>query len=176
MSRSFVLFTETFQSILKKEVLKIDNSTFTEYVKKFQPTVFRVAYSYVKNVADAEDITQEVFLRLYKSTDLFPADENVKAWLIRVAANISKNHLGSAWIKRKATLTEDIPLSDTADYTLLEALNRLNHNYRIVIYLHYYEGYTVSEIAAMTGISESNVKARLKRGRDKLRAFLDDKD
>lgn len=176
MELQIVLFTETFQSILKKEVLKIDNSTFTEYVKKFQPTVFRVAYSYVKNVTDAEDITQEAFLRLYRSTDLFPADENVKAWLIRVAANISKNHLSSAWIKRKATLTEDIPLTDTADYALLEALNRLNRNYRIAIYLHYYEGYTVCEIAAMTGMSESNVKARLKRGRDKLREFLTDKD
>ena len=155
---------------------EIDNCTCTEYVKKFQPTVFRVAYSYVKNVTDAEDITQETFLKLYKNTDLFPADENVKAWLIRVAANISKNHLCSAWIKRKAVLTEDIPLTDNEDYALLEALNRLNRNYRIAIYLHYYEGYSVNEIADMTGISESNVKARLKRGRDKLKEFLTDKD
>ena len=55
---------------------------------------------------------------------------------------------------------------------LLLAVNRLNKNYRIVIYLYYYEGYGVKEISAMLGISETNVKARLKRGRDKLKDLL----
>ncbi len=100
-------------------------------------------------------------------------DKNVKAWLIRVTSNIAKNYLSSAWVKRKTPLTEDIPLKNEKDYQLLEALNRLNKNYRVTIYLHYYEGYSVTEISSMLGISESNVKARLKRGRDKLRAVLE---
>lgn len=152
----------------------IDNNTLTLYVTKFQASVFRTAYSYVKNSADAEDITQEVFLKLCRTNEAFKAEENVKAWLIRVAINISKNRLSSAWTKRKLSLTEDIPLEEEKDYALLEALNRLNKNYRIVIYLHYYEGYSVSEIASMLKISESNVKQRLKRGRDKLRTYLTD--
>ena len=151
----------------------IDSIIFTRYVTAFQPTVFRLAYSYVKNCADAEDITQEAFLKLYTCKDSFASDENAKAWLIRVTANTAKNYLTSVWVKRKTTLTEDIPLKDEKDYELLEALNRLNRNYRAVIYLHYYEGYSVSEIAEMLGISESNVKARLKRGRDKLKEILE---
>ncbi len=153
-------------------MINIDKTLFTQYVTKFQPTVFRLAYSYVKSRADAEDITQEVFLKLYNSSESFSADENVKAWLIRVASNTAKNHLTSAWIKRKITLTEDIPLQNEKDYELLDMLNSLNVNYRTVIYLHYYEGYSVAEIAEMLKISESNVKIRLKRGRDKLKSIL----
>lgn len=154
-------------------MIKIDSIEFTQYVSAFQPSVFRFAYSYVKNSADAEDITQEVFLKLYRSHESFKAEENVKAWLIRVTSNVAKNYLSSAWIKRKLPLEEDIPLKSEKDYELLEALNRLGKNYRSVIYLHYYEGYTVSEISSMLSITESNVKARLKRGRDKLKAILE---
>lgn len=154
-------------------MITIDSIKFTQYVSAFQPSVYRLAYSYVKSSADAEDITQEVFLKLYRSGESFTADENVKAWLMRVAANTAKNYLASAWVKRQIPLTEDIPLKSEKDYELLEALNCLNRNYRAVIYLHYYEGYSVSEISGMLGISESNVKARLKRGRDKLKAILE---
>ena len=154
-------------------MITIDTIKFTQCVTDFQPSVFRLAYSYVKSSADAEDISQEVFLKLYKSKESFTADENIKAWLMKVTANTAKNYLSSAWTKRKLPLTEDIPLKDEKDYELLEALNRLNKNYRAVIYLHYYEGYSVAEISSMLGISESNVKARLKRGRDKLRAILE---
>lgn len=154
-------------------MIEIDKTLFTEYVSKFQPAVFRLAYSYVKNRADAEDITQEVFLKLYNSEESFSADKNAKAWLFCVTANTAKNHLASAWIKRRITLTEDIPLKNEKDYELLDAVNRLNVNYRTVIYLHYYEGCSVAEIAEMLKISESNAKARLKRGRDKLKSILD---
>ncbi|MBQ2824009.1 MAG: RNA polymerase subunit sigma, partial [Oscillospiraceae bacterium] len=68
-------------------MINIDKTLFTQYVAKFQHTVFRLAYSYVKNRADAEDITQEVFLKLYNSSESFSADENAKAWLICVTAN-----------------------------------------------------------------------------------------
>ncbi len=151
----------------------IDEAKFIQYVTAFQPSVFRVAYSYVKNTYDAEDITQEAFLKLYNSRESFEDDNNVKAWLIRVTSNAAKNHLSSAWVKRKAALNENIILKDESDYELLEALNRLNRNYRVAIYLHYYEGYSISEISGMLGISESNVKARLKRGRDKLKGILE---
>ncbi|MBQ8410917.1 MAG: RNA polymerase sigma factor [Ruminiclostridium sp.] len=157
-----------------KGLIKINTVEFTEYVTKFQPNIFRLAYSYVKNTADAEDITQEVFLRLYRSSETFISYENAKAWLIKVTINTAKNYLRSLYRKHKVALTEDIALNDEKDYALLEALNRLNKNYRVVIYLHYYEGYPVSEIASMLGISENNVKQRLKRGRDKLRTYLTD--
>lgn len=152
----------------------MDNDKLTEYVGRFQATVYRVAYSYVKNESDAKDITQDVFLKLYRAEDKFVSDENVKAWLIRVTINLSKNFLLSFWCRRKTELPENLALKEESDYALLDALNRLNKNYRIVLYLHYYEGYSVSEVSSILKISESNVKARLKRGRDKLKAFLTD--
>lgn len=152
----------------------MDNDALTQYIQKYQNMVFRVAYSYTKNTADSEDITQDVFFKLYKAEKQFLSEENVKAWLIRVTINQAKNHLTSFWHKHKSDLPESLTLKETCDYALLEAINRLNKNYRIVIYLHYYEGYSVSEISALINTSESNVKARLKRGRDKLKAFLTD--
>lgn len=145
---------------------------FTHYISLFQGTVFRVAYSYVKNPADAEDIMQEVFLLLYKSEENFSVDENAKAWLIRTAANRAKNHIKSRWVRGRSDISEDFAFETREDMELLLAVNRLNKNYRIVIYLYYYEGYGVKEISAMLGISETNVKARLKRGRDKLKDLL----
>jgi len=90
----------------------MDNDKLTEYIERFQPTVYRVAYSYVKNRSDAEDITQEVFLKLYRAEDKFVSDENVKAWLIRVAINMSKNSLSSFWCKHKSDLPESIALKE----------------------------------------------------------------
>ncbi|MGN0596765.1 MAG: RNA polymerase sigma factor [Ruminiclostridium sp.] len=150
----------------------MDEEIFTEYVAMFQNTVFRVAYSYVKNRADAEDITQDAFLKLYRCNESFAAPENAKAWLIKTAANRAKNHLKSSWIKGRSDISEDFPFESREDRELLMAVNTLNKNYRIVIYLFYYEGYGVKEISSMLGISESNVKARLKRGRDKLKTAL----
>ena len=64
-----------------------------EYISRFHGTVFRLAYSYLKNREDSEDVCQEAFLRLYRSQQSFAAEENVKAWLLRVTVNLSKNLL-----------------------------------------------------------------------------------
>ncbi|MBQ4165494.1 MAG: sigma-70 family RNA polymerase sigma factor, partial [Oscillospiraceae bacterium] len=79
------------------------------YIGLYHNTVYRLAYSYVKNSADAEDITQEAFLRLYKFHGEFLADENCKAWLLRVTVNLSKNLLRSCWLTKRGELSEDIP-------------------------------------------------------------------
>ncbi len=151
----------------------MESDIFTMYVKKYQATVYRVAYSYLKNTSDAEDITQDVFLKLYKSYEVFVSDENVKAWLIRVTVNHSKNYLKSVWKRKYATMEEhDFTFSDNSSCELLEQINSLKPEYRVVIYLYYYEGYSVKEMATLLDISESNVKTRLKRGREKLKAEL----
>lgn len=152
----------------------MEERLFIRYVRQFRDMVFRVAYSYIKNVADAEDIMQEVFLRLYRSNEIFEKDENVKSWLIRVTINASKDYLKSAWMSKRTALEENYAIHPIKDSELAEAMNSLKSKYRIVIYLHYYEGYAVKEIAGLLGISESNVKARLKRGRDMLRNIITD--
>ncbi len=150
----------------------MDADTFTDYVEKYRNTVFRVAYSYSGSLQDSEDITQEAFLKLYKSEEKFVADENVKAWLIRVASNEAKNFIRRNALRRKEPISENIP---EEDYEISEIMKSLRRDYRVVIYLHYYEGYSVKELSKILKISESNVKVRLKRGRDKLKELITEK-
>ncbi len=149
----------------------MQNDVFTEYVIKYSDMVYRIAYSYTRSIPDSEDIMQEVLLRLYQSGKEFRDEEHIKAWLIRVAVNRSKDVLRSHKRKNTVELTADIP-QPQQENGLDEALCTLGEDYRLAVYLHYYEGYGVREIARIMRISESNVKIRLKRARDKLKAFL----
>ncbi len=150
----------------------MDGESLIKYIGLFHGTVYRLAYSYVKNKADAEDITQDVFLKLYKFHGEFQADENCKAWLIRVTINLSKNLLRSGWFTKRTELTEDIPCEDEEDRSLIEYVMKLPEKYRVTIHLYYYEGYSVKEIADMTGASVSSVTTRLMRGRERLKEML----
>lgn len=150
----------------------MNREQLTAYAEKYRKDVFRAAYSYVRNHADSEDIMQEAFLRLYKSDKNFVSDENVKAWLLRVTVNISKDYLKSSWFHKQTELKESMNYEDKHGGSLEEAMERLKPDYRIAVYLHYYMGYSVKETAELMGISEANAKIRLKRGRDSLRSFL----
>ncbi len=150
----------------------LDGESLTKYIGLFHGTVYRLAYSYVKNNADAEDITQDAFLKLYKFHGEFQADENCKAWLIRVTINLSKNLLRSGWFTKRTELTEDIPCEDEEDRSLIEYVMKLPEKYRVTIHLYYYEGYSVKEIADITGASASSVTTRLMRGRERLKEML----
>lgn len=150
----------------------MDSNQLTFYITRYSDMVFRVSYSFVKNRSDSEDITQETFLRLFQCSKPFYSEQHIKAWLIRTAVNLSKNHLRSAWVCRRSEIDESLPAPQHSDSGLAEAMQRLDKKYGAVIYLHYFEGYGTKEIAPMLGITESNVKARLKRGREKLKLFL----
>lgn len=150
----------------------MNNDQLSDYIKRYGDTVFRVSYSFVKNHCDSEDIVQETFLRLYRCEKQFDSEQHIKAWLIRTAVNLAKNHVKSAWVSKRAELDENLPAPMHSDNGLAEAMQKLDKKYSIVIYLHYFEGYGTKDIALLLGITESNVKVRLKRGRDKLRDFL----
>ncbi len=150
----------------------MDNSSLERYITLYHGAVYRLALSYVKNCADAEDITQEAFLRLYKFEGNFQADENCKAWLIRVTVNLSKNLLKSGWFTKRTELDENIPCKENEDRGVFESVMSLPPKYRVVIHLYYYEGYSVKEIADILGVSGSNITTRLARGREKLKEML----
>ena len=141
------------------------------YISLYRLTVFRVALNYVKNYEDAEDISQDAFVKLYACDDSFAADENVKAWLIRVTINLSKNLLKKS-LRRGAELPADIHCEDGGDIALRDCVQRLKPEYSGVIYLFYYEGYSVKEIAKLCGLTSAAVRTRLCRGRDRLREML----
>ncbi len=144
-------------------------------ITTFARTVAKVAYTYTKNVPDAEDIAQEVFIALMNSGKEFENDEHLKAWLIRVTVNKCKNHLKSSWVSRRAELPDFVaehPVSD--DKELLFTLLSLDEKYRVPLHLYYYEGYSIKEIAEILGKKPATVGSQLDRGRSLLKSMLGD--
>lgn len=146
----------------------------TRLVEKYSGMVFRVAFCHVKNHADADDIMQDVFLALYTSRKKFTDDEYIKAWLIRVTINKCNNLLRSCRRRLSVPLenAEEIPFQPKERVTLLPQLMKLKPKYRIVLYMFYYEDYSVSRISEILGEKTSAVTTRLSRGRDQLRELL----
>ena len=113
-------------------------------VREYTQMVLNIAYTYTKNSHDAEDIAQDVFLSLYRNMWKIGSDEYMKAWLIRVTINKSKNHMKTAWIRKRSEMPnvqQDLPTNETGD--LLNAVLSLDVKYKIPIYLMYYEGYSI---------------------------------
>lgn len=137
--------------------------------------VLNIAYTYTKNSHDAEDIAQDVFLSLYRNMWKIGSDEYMKAWLIRVTINKSKNHMKTAWIRKRSEMPnvqQDLPTNETGD--LLNAVLSLDVKYKIPIYLMYYEGYSIKEISEIVKIKPATIGTRLKRGREILKNLLGD--
>lgn len=154
-----------------------DKEKLDNIYSSYSGLVYRLALLRCGSRADADDVFQEVFLRLVRKMPTFDNEEHVKAWLIRVTINCSHKLLQSAWFRKTESISElfDQPDADiNDDTTVLSAVLSLPQKYRTVIYLFYYEGYSGAEIAKMLGLSESAVRTRMQRARDKLRIILDD--
>lgn len=150
----------------------MDSDELVGYVKLYHKTAYRLAYSYVKNRENADDICQDAFVRLMDYSGKFASEEDCKRWLVRVVINLSKNLLKSCRFTRTEELSEDIPLETAADGELLALVKQLPTKYGEVIHLFYYEGYSVKEIAEILSISQTAVTSRLQRGRQRLKTLL----
>lgn len=145
--------------------------------RQYAPAVYRLAYIRTGSRADAEDVMQEVFLRLIKTKPVFSGQTHAKAWLLRVAVNCVNDLFRLPWRKREEPLEEETAVSEGPEAgSVTEAVLSLPVRYRIPIHLYYYEGYSVAEIAAITGKSEGTVKSRLFRARTLLRDKLNEKE
>lgn len=135
-------------------------------------SVLRLACSYLKCRAEAEDCAQEVFLKLYCTDISFGSEKEERAWLLTVTANICKNRLRSPWFSRRADMEipEDMA-SDLPDEekSALSEVMKLPEKHRTPVHLFYCEEYSVREISEITGIKESTIRTRLQRGRELLR-------
>ena len=134
--------------------------------------MYRVALAIMGNTADAEDVIQDVFVKLIQKHPHFESPEHETAWLIRVTANLCKDRLKSYWRRNTAPLVESIAATTDERSEVLDALHSLPEKYRLVIHLFYYEGYSTREIAEITQQRESAVRAQLTRARQKLRINL----
>lgn len=142
-------------------------------VKQYAPAVYRLAYARTGSRADAEDVMQEVFLRLVKAGPDFDNEEHAKAWLLRVASNCANDLFRLPWRRREEPLDENLSAPERPEEgSVTQAVLSLPARYRIPIHLYYYEGYSVAEIARILGRSEGTVKSRLFRARDLLRNQL----
>ena len=137
------------------------------------PAVYRLAYARTGSRADAEDVMQEVFLRLVKADPDFDSEEHAKAWLLLVASNCANDLFRLPWRRREEPLDENLSAPERPEEgSVTQAVLSLPARYRIPIHLYYYEGYSVAEIAKILGRSEGTVKSRLFRARDLLRNQL----
>lgn len=152
---------------------QLDGDQAERLVNAYSDLILRLSYTYLYSIYDAEDICQTVFLKLLTGEYRFESAAHEKAWIIRATANACKDELR----KRRR---RNVPLEAVAERAapeapkseILEAVMVLPKKYREAIYLHYYEGYSVREIAELLGRSESAVFAHLSRGRNKLRDML----
>ena len=147
--------------------------------------VLRMAYSYVKDYDTAEDIFQEVFIKVNANLKEFRGDSSVKTWLLRITVNACKDYLKSAYTRRVTMFAEDeeaqIPTEDTTEEIerrqdgeqIRKALLLLPEKYREVLVCLYFEDRSVAETAKVLGLSEGTVKSRLSRARDKFRVILE---
>lgn len=139
-------------------------------VREYGNSLFRLCSVMTGNREDADDAVQECFLRYIEKAPDFNDAEHEKAWLLKVSANICKDILRQRKHGSFVSLDEIRNLGTSEDNAqILGLLVSLEEKYRIIIHLHYVEGYKLKEISAMLGISEASAKKRLQRGRDALR-------
>jgi RNA polymerase sigma factor (sigma-70 family) len=136
-------------------------------------TVFRLCYIMMCNKKDAEDATQDTFVRYMNKQPAFENSSHERAWFLRVAANICRDHRRISFRHKEVALEETITSKEESDDTeiLWEVLS-LPDKYKIPIYLHYVEGYSIQDITEILNCNESTVKTWLFRGREKLKLEL----
>ena len=135
--------------------------------------VLRLAYAYLHNMSDAEEILQDTLLQFLRRAPAFESPEHERAWLLRVAANLSKNRLDYNRLRTTDELSETLAAEEREDLSFVwEAVKALPEKQRETVHLFYYEGYTTAEIGKMLGRREATVRSDLRRGRDRLRDVL----
>ncbi|MGN0145328.1 MAG: sigma-70 family RNA polymerase sigma factor [Clostridium sp.] len=134
--------------------------------------VLRLAYSYMKNIHDAEDVLQDVFVQLIKNIHIFECTEHKKSWLVTVTRNVCKNKLKSSWFKRRESLVEMPYYDEYKNEDIINAVMNLPLKYREVIHLFYYEDYSTVQISEIINKKEATVRSLLHRGRKLLKNVL----
>ncbi|GFP75229.1 RNA polymerase sigma factor [Clostridium fungisolvens] len=155
-------------------ISQYDSDYYCKKIETHGNTVYKICRLYLKENADIEDVFQKVFLKLIEKKPYFKNQEHERAWFIKVTANTCKDFLKSYWNKNTVSIndidsvTEGIELSE-----VFEAVFSLEHKYKIVIYMYYYEGYSISEISNILKVNEATIRTQLKRAREKLKNKLE---
>lgn len=169
------------ESDLINNVRAGSEESFDQLMQSFQSHVYNVAFSFTKNPDSAMDISQDVFIKVYKNLSSFRGESQLKTWLTRIAFNESQN-----WLKKNKrhinmeNITDnpgqvgndDEAMAQENKTVLLRSLYELNTRYRLAVVLRYFENYSIREIASALSCSEGVVKNMLFRSLQKLKIYL----
>lgn len=173
----FRIIATMIASDIKNNVHALDRAVINQQAEKllnsYGNNILRLAYSYLHNLSDAEEILQETLLQYLRKTPNFESSEHEKAWLLCVASNLSKNRLDYNKVRYTDELNETLIADEKKDLSFVwEAVKELPDKYREVIHLYYYEGYPTAQIAKILKRKESTIRSDLRRGRERLKIIL----
>ena len=144
-----------------------------ELLDAYGNNILRLAYSYVHNMADAEDVLQETLIRYLTARPELEGPEHEKAWLLKVAANLAKNRIRDAAVRDADELNEELVAEEREDLSYVwDAVLELPETQRVVVHLYYAEGYSTHEVAEILGRPDATVRSALHRAREALRVIL----
>ena len=141
------------------------NARAEKLLDAYGDLLLRYAYSYLHNMADAEEVLQDTLVQFLKTAPVFLNKAHEKAWLLRVAANLSKNRLSYNKLRQTDELSEDLSF-------VWDAVRQLPVQYREAVHLFYYEGLSTRQIASVLDRSEATIRSDLHRGREQLKRIL----
>lgn len=154
-------------------MLQQTNEQYTSLIETYGDMLYRYCLIHLKNNAQAADIYQDVCLKLFEKQPAFQDEEHAKAWLLKVCMNLCKNKIRYFIMHPHHELNEEISGSCDQKYPdILYHLKRLPQNYRICLYLYYYEEYAIKEIAELLHRKEATIKTWLARGKAELKVEL----
>ena len=157
----------------KKEDPEQQDKYLRSILDKHGNRILRLAYSYVHNMEDSEEILQDVLIKLLNSAPEFESSEHEKAWILRVTANLSKNRIEYNKLRDTDELNEELVAEKKEDLSFIwEAVKSLPENFQEVVHPFFEDGYSTDEIATLLGESGANIRTRLKRARAKLKEIL----
>ena len=154
----------------------LSTEEFKRCAQEYMDVVFRVAFSCLRSQTDAEDVTQEVLLRLYETDYVFESRAHIKNWLVKVTYNECRKFWRRLWRRHENIddYAEQLAFEETDCQDLFAAVMKLDRAKRIVVVLYYLEGYQIQEIAGILKIPPGTVGTRLARARKELRKYLEE--
>ena len=149
------------------------NATAERLLDRYDNSILRLAYSYLHNMADAEEVVQDTLVQYLKETPEFADNTHEKAWCLRVAGNLAKNRIKYNSVREADELNDELVSEERDDLSFVwEAVKALPVKYREVVHLFYHEGYTTAEIARILDRKETTVRSDLSRAREQLKTVL----
>lgn len=191
-----IILMKTKENVLIEKSKKGDISAFEELIETYQNKVFNIAYSMLNNYEDANDVAQEVFIRVYKSIKNFKGESSFSTWLYRITTNVCLDELRKRKNKNVVSIDEDIPFDDgevtrqivddgpTPDIIaekkevreiVNEAIGQLSEEHKTVIILRELQGLSYEEISKIINCPRGTVKSRINRARSALKNILKSK-